>query len=237
MQRWDKHKDLDDDHWTPIVEFVQMAFPNVSPMPDVPISYQEWFTVLRKKRKRTATGPDGMSRLDLLHLPRDLVEQLLLWLWKIEQGESQWPQQWTTGIVHCLEKTSESCKVEHFRPITVFALVYRTWSSLRARQALKFLAEKVPGTCFGSVPSRSATNMWMGIQCLLETRTADGQGCSGAVLDIQKCFNHLPRIPTIQILTKLGMASGVLRAWSKALTVLSRRFSIRNSTGPSLQFT
>ena len=40
------------------------------------------------------------------------------------------------------------------RPITVFSLLYRAWNSVRSRQILKFLTDKVPMRCFGNSPQR-----------------------------------------------------------------------------------
>ena len=232
MQRWDKHNDLPTDHWQPLEEFIDHAIPQHPVVPDRPITYEEWYEAVKRKKQRSAVGPDGIAKLDILHLPRDMTDQLLRWFHHIECSHGDWPLQWLTGVVHCLEKTSGASKVSHYRPITILSLMFRTWSSLRARQALQMLKDKVSGTCYGSVPGRSATQMWLGIQSLMESAAEDATKCSGAVLDIEKCFNHIPRIPTLTILAKLGMQTGTIRAWGKALNKLTRRFSIRRSIGP-----
>ena len=234
VAKWDKHRDTPDSHWDPLLDFIATAIPEFAPPPEEPITYECWTKTLKSKRKRTAVGPDGLSRLDLLHLPRDLTEQLLRWFHAIENGHHQWPEQWLTGIVHCLEKTADSCQVSHYRPITVLSMAFRTWSSMRARQALQILKDRVPGTCYGSIPGRSAAQMWMGVQCEMESAAENGTECSGVVLDIQKCFNHIPRLPTLAVLIRLGLPAGTIRAWTKALHQLTRRFSIRKSIGPAL---
>ena len=40
---------------------------------------------------------------------------------------------------------------------------------------------------------------------------------SGAVLDLEKAFNTLPRLPVFAIMAKLQVPAPVLRAWSTAL--------------------
>lgn len=92
-----------------------------------------------------------------------------------------------------------------------------------------------PPSCHGSIPKRSATQMWLGLQHAMEQAAQEATGINGAVLDIVKCFNHLPRIPVFGVLKVLGGPSQVLRSWGKAITKMTRRFSIRGSTGPALQ--
>ena len=54
-------------------------------------------------------------------------------------------------------------------------------------------------------------------------------------MDIVKAFNHIPRIPIIQASLILGIAPQIVRAWSKSLVSLERRFAIRGSVGEPLK--
>ena len=69
----------------------------------------------------------------------------------------------------------------------------------------------------------------------IESNHANGFTTCGAVLDVVKCFNHLPRTPLFGVLKHLGAPPQVLRAWSQALALMERRFSIRGSVGDPLR--
>ena len=81
---------------------------------------------------------------------------------KIEQGQP-WPQQLITGFVVALEKTPGAETVNQYRPITVFSLCYRVWSSIRARQVLHHLQPYAPSTCTGNLPGKQASHLWYGV--------------------------------------------------------------------------
>lgn len=59
-QWWGKHSQTTDDAWTPFVDMCDRASPtsaDTTPYPN--ISIQEWDHAVKRKKTRTATGPDG----------------------------------------------------------------------------------------------------------------------------------------------------------------------------------
>ena len=128
-----------------------------------PITYQVWRRTLKQKSKRAATGPDGLSRDDLLHMPKSLTMKLLALLEAIEKDGKQWPGQMVQAFLIALAKHSEAACVNDYRPISIFPVAYRTWSSIRARQVIAHLSSLVPSTCAGSVPHKSAHDVWFSI--------------------------------------------------------------------------
>ena len=228
-----RHRDLPTDHWNPILECFKQIFPSCPEATFPEITLELWRPTLKKKKQRAATGPDAWSRNDLLKLPDDLTNGIIRLLSNIENG-SPWPQTVITGLVFSLEKIAGAAKVNQYRPITVFSIIYRTWSSIRAKQCLRHLLQFVPATCFGNIPQRSTTQVWLGIQALIEQSDTDQVSLSGVMVDIVKCFNHLPRIPIIEVCCHLGVPAGILRAWGLALCQMQRRFAIRGSVGPPI---
>ena len=233
-QRWDRHASVDNDFWDPIVAFAKTTLPSLPTWEYKPISYDEWMTALKKKRKRAATGPDAITRADLLNMPRDLVEQLLELLEEVERGRS-WPQQAVVGFVVSLEKVSGACTTNAYRPITVLAVAYRTWGSIRARQILSHLEPIAPMTCTGNLPGRQASQVWVGIQKAVEESIVTGCRVSGAVIDLVKAFNLLPRYPVIAIMEHLQVPHQILHAWHASINQMHRRFKIRGAVGPPVR--
>ena len=235
QQRWDKHKDIPDQHWQPLTEFFDSAQPAGPLQAYVPITIQQWKKAVAKKKPSAAQGPDGWTRQDLLHLPDDLTQAILDLITRVECGQAQWPQQWLCGIVHSLEKHEGATSVSSYRPITIFSLIYRTWASIRAKEMLLHLLPQMPGECFGNLPARCTTNLWMALQATMEDNHANGQHSCGAVLDIVKCFNYLPRTPILQALRRLGAAPQIIQAWNAALHNIERRFAIRGSVSHAVR--
>ena len=232
--RWDRHAEIPTDFWDPIISFYKTAVPPVSEIPCEPITLAQWKHALKKKNRHAAVGPDGWSRMDLLQLPDDLTSGILHMLSCIENG-CNWPKTIITGLVFSLEKVPNADRVGQYRPITVFSLIYRVWSSIRARACLRHLAKYAPSRCFGNLPNKAAMQVWLQIQSLIETTQADGTMASGTMVDVIKCFNHLPRIPIFEICAHLGIPSPIIRGWSNALCTMERRFSIRGSTSPAVR--
>ena len=230
-QRWDRHASTDCSFWDPIVDFARTTLPVLPHWQYEPITYQEWMSALRKKRKRAATGPDAMARLDLINMPKDLVDQLLALLAKIESG-STWPQQAVVGFVVSLEKVAGASSTNAYRPITVLSVAYRTWGSIRAKQILAHLEPIAPMTCTGNLPRRQASQVWVGIQKVVEEAVVTGRKVAGAVIDLVKAFNLLPRYPVMAIMEHLNVPHQILHAWHSSINQLHRRFKIRGAVGP-----
>eukprot|EP00435_Cladocopium_sp_Y103_P023602 s1561_g5.t1 len=230
-RRWDRHIGVDDSRWQPIIDFAKTALPQIPPMQYTKIEYPEWIQAVRKKPRKAATGPDALSRQDLLKMPRDLAEKLLQVLEQVELT-GRWPRQLLDGFIVALEKQPDAQEVHQYRPISVFAVAYRTWSSIRATQILRHLSPYLPKTCTGNVPGRFAAQQWFGILEEIEQSATQGTALSGGVLDLVKAYNTLPRLPVLETLAHMGIPSPVLRAWTSALTSMSRRFRIRQAVGP-----
>lgn len=86
----------------------------------------------------------------------------------------------------------------------------------------------------GGVPSRQAKTIWFELAYALEKSYLDGMALHGILMDIQKCFNNIPRQPLWHALTLLGFPTGVLRAWVAFVAGQTRRFKVRQSVGPPL---
>ena len=235
-KRWDKHLYVDDSKWDPIISFFRQSMTAIPSMKLEPITVEQWIRTIRGKKAKAATGPDGWARKDLLNMPADLVQQLLHMLHSIEKGQA-WPTSVVTGIVHSLEKVTNATKTTQFRPITIFSLIYRTWSTIRSKQCLQHLIDHVPSRCYGNLPGRHAGQVWWGIQQSIEDSNYNGRHLTGAMIDIVKCFNALPRCPLLAVCQHLGIHDDIIRAWSSGLTQMIRRFSIRGGVGPPIKST
>ena len=231
---WDKHANTPVDSWDSfIAEQVPLVTPPEKSLEVSSISTSEWLQVIQHKKVHTATGPDGISRLDLLNMPLHCTTRLVELINQVECGKP-WPDQLMVGLISSLEKKEEAQTAAEYRPICVLSLVYRTWASFRARQLLAWLIQCTPASLIGSRPRKEAADVWFNIASAVEDGHYENLSVSGVSLDIQKCFNMLPRLPVFAIAKHLKLPDRVCVPWFRALMGLQRRFVVRGLTSPAL---
>ena len=188
---------------------------------------------LKRKSSRSATGLDGVSRLDLLALG-DADLQLLLHTLSCAGQTGAWPQQVLNGYVRSLAKTEDPLEVGHYRPITVFSQWYRAWSSISARHWLAQLSQVVDPFLCGNVVGCRAGMVWRHVLEQVEAAHRDQTPICGYSADIVKAFNVLPRRPVFIAAKLLGLDQATLVAWAGALSGFVRHFVVRGSVSPGV---
>ena len=230
--RWDKHRDLPSDHWQEICNYIDLTIRGPS-MQDSPLSLQDFRQVLRSKKARSATGMDGVSKLDLIHAPARIQEAMVQLLNRVE-ATGTWPEQLLHGAIYSLAKVPNAQEVGQFRPVTVLPMMYRVWSSTRSRQILAHIGTIAPPTMLGNMPNKDAPTFWWQLQLEVEDALLTGTPMSGVTTDLIKAFNGLPREPIFHAARKLGLSAGVIRAWQAATSGIQRHFYVRDQPGPAL---
>ena len=218
--------------WERILAFAHAYLPHL-PSQSMPLDVESWTEINKRYTPRLAKGPDGVSRLDLQYMPRPYKESLVEILQRSEL-EAQWPDSLLTGLVHPLPKRPDSKTSSDFRPVIIYSMVYRSWSSHRARRLLRQLQRGTGSRQFGFMPETDSAEMWMIIQAMVESACHQEVPLHGYVTDIQKAFENLPRNPIFQIATQLGAPSSILALWSSFLNNMSRRFVIAGQVGEPL---
>ena len=136
--------------------------------------------------------------------------------------------------MRCLEKTPGSTDVNGYRPITLFSTLYRLWAGHRSRQLLAYLARFGDTLQCGYAHGHEASDIWYHVQTLIEVQIMHGEELHGAVGDLVKAFNLLPRLPIFHMMSLVGIEDSFLDCWRRFQAGLSRRFTVRDSCGPPL---
>ena len=231
--RWLKHTAVSVDRWQDALTDIDRVLPPARPMSYAPVSAPQWREAVLRKKASSAPGPDGVTRLDLALMPDDLL-QFLLDVCEQAERSGSWPMTAMTAIVTALEKLPGAERVGQFRPIAVLSFTYRVWASVRARQILRHLAPLAPEHMYGMMPGKSAQTVWYALQHMLEVAQLRGEALCGVIADLEKAFNHLPRLPVLAYAVHLGVSLPVVRAWTSAVCLLSRRFKVRDCVGPPI---
>ena len=230
---WGKYAGLSASDWPRFVGFAKAFIPPGN-MSLIPLSLDMWKRALRRLKPRAARGADGFARQDLLHMPDCQSQQLLQFFHELEAGRRDWPRQWLIGLVGCLKKPNERLDTQGYRPICILSLSYRLWSSIRARQMLRWLAQRMPPESLGFMPKREAAQFWWALEAQIEVACQQGEQLAGYSTDVVKAFNCLPRPPILEIAKWVGLPSGVLGPWGNFLSGLERRFVVRQCVGSPL---
>ena len=110
-------------------------------------------------------------------------------------------------------KVAEPQAASQSRPIVVFRVLYRVWSSLIARQSLRHCASFFPESLVGSMPARSCRSLSLRQQAQIESALLDKRDLMGCSFDIVKCFNQLGWRPSEAMLVNVGLPSSIAACW------------------------
>ncbi|CAE6968657.1 unnamed protein product [Symbiodinium sp. CCMP2456] len=189
-----------------------------------------WQQHLRRLKPRSATGYCGFSNQELRWLPQAPLEDLVrLFVLCSKHG---WPKHFARATVSTLAKVQQPLSMQHGRPITVFANLYRFWASGLATAILRQWASWLPRGVMGSVPGRSVRDLSLALECEIEQHLLQASPLGGFSIDVVKCFNQLPRVPLRYLLAHLGVPEDVLHAWFDWLDNCHRLPVFHGSIGP-----
>ena len=226
-QFWVKHSATPISQWEPVLNFARARLPRVSASPlciDVPMVR----AAVRQKKHSAAIGLDGVSKLDLANLTSNEMQSLVS-LYRRAMSSGEWPQQVVQGLVKSLAKKLDPLDAPDYRPITIYSMVYRVWSSLLSRFWLSTFSEILSPNLSGNRSGHQASTLWRRVMEEVEFSQAHAQSTSGLILDLTKAFNTLPRLPCLAMCLICGMDHPSVNAWAGFLGSMSRRFWVQGS--------
>lgn len=222
--RWCRHGNLLFSHWDQLLGFARSIL-RPRPIPALCLDATLLRAEAHRKKKTSATGLDGVSRADLVAAD-DVLFQSLHNVYQRAHTDGVWPAQLLAGKVVSLAKSEMASGVGDYRPITVFGLPYRIWSSLQARHFLAHAEAWVDEGVFGNRKGRQASDLWHHLLTQIESAYGSSSPLSGISADIEKCF---PRYPALCLAILIGTPNSVTTAWAGALSTMKRHFKVRES--------
>lgn len=226
-QRWCRHDHTSFRQWDQLLGFGSRVL-RPAQIPHLSIDVDLFRAEVSRKKKTAATGLDGVSRQDLL-LADDTTLQSLVNAFSRAESDGEWPSQLLAGKVHSLAKCPGASGVGDYRPITVFGLPYRSWSSLQARHLLQCAEVWVDEGVYGNRKGKQAADLWNFLLLQIELAYSTGKPICGLSADIEKCFNCIPRYPALCLAVLAGTPAEVTTAWAGGLASMKRHFKVRES--------
>ncbi|CAL1147997.1 unnamed protein product [Cladocopium goreaui] len=227
QQRWCRHDDIPHSRWQPLIDFARATMPR-QPVDPLRLTPELVRAEAAAKKTHAATGLDGVSRLDVVQAD-DIMLRSICSMYTRAETTGEWPAQITTGRVASLAKKEGAATTNEFRPITIFSMLYRVYSSLHARMLLQWCDQWAHPDVHGNRKAHSTTHLWRTIVADIQVAYDQSRTLSGLTADIEKCFNCLPRWPILAIALHAGAPASVLCAWAGALASMTRRFKVRDS--------
>lgn len=166
--RWQKQSSIPPEQWVRVVSFTRAYMPSLQ-LHLAPLTLADWRAAVSHMKPTAARGPDGFARDDLLYMSDHHLDQLLRLLHDVEQGHTPWPRQLLLGFVICIAKRDDAHTAADYRPINLFSVINRVWSSLRTRQMLTLLAPYLDHGVYGFVPGCEAAQVWAFLQASSKT--------------------------------------------------------------------
>ena len=230
--RWMRHENVPPERWEQIAAFARAHLPP---------NHFDWGSldgaelkhIINHKKKTTSNGLDGVRLVDLQRMPAHALHAFCD-MYRIAETRGEWPSQVVCGKVVSLAKVPTPGSPSDFRPITVFSLLYRCWSSYHAQKALSALDKALPDTLYGSRQGRHAPQIWSKLLWAIEWSYQHDVALTGLVLDLQKAFNLLPRLAVFEIAAHMGIPGNVMLGWAGALSAMKRYFLLRRSLSPGV---
>lgn len=233
-QRWNAFAELSESDWKRVIQFTQAFMPTM-PFSLPPLEPDMWYKAVNKFKPKAARGPDGFGKADLQNMPSAHVRALLKMFAQIEQDKVGWPKQLLCGLVIGIAKRRDAHEESHYRPITLFSMLFRCWAKLRTKHMINQLAQYMPAEALGFLPHREAAEVWLLLQGQIEVMLAYDEHYCGLSSDVRRAFNHIGRPQVFKMGQHVGLPSSLLCAWQGFLSNFERRFDVRGCIGKPIK--
>ena len=201
--RWNTENPPSASEWSRISSFVQSEMPSYN-FDFPPITVSQWRRSVRRFKPHAARGADGFAKDDLQHMNDRQIASLLSLIEAVEHDRTGWPIQLLESFVIALAKVDHAYSPSQFRPVVLFSMIYRCWSSIRARQALRQLRTVIHEDAYGSIPGREPAMVWMLTLAMVEQSLLHQQPLGGLSTDVVRAFNNIQRGPLFTLLEHLS---------------------------------
>ena len=233
VPRWQSLASVPEDAWDRIVQFTQAFVPR-GQLTKPCFELSDFRAAFRQKSALKTGGPDGWHKTDVTALPDCFLKDMVSLFRRIEHG-APWPDQLLRGHVFCLQKKKHIFETANFRPVVLFSLWYRLWSSMQARHYLAQLEQLASFPAFGFLSGRGCQDLTYAVQTAIEVAVGSRRALCGGMFDIEKCFNFIPRPPVFFLARWFGLSDEVLNGWTAFLTGMTRSFLVHGQPSDAVR--
>lgn len=186
--------------------------PDAAPGPlDAPFTAPELQSALRKCRKKTAAGPDGIPYQALTNLTNNALEALLTWFNSIwDSGDV--PEEWKVAtVVPLLKPGKPPDKAESYRPISLTSCISKLFERLVQWRLRWYLEERMclPECMTGFRRGLAAQDSILDLTSDLEENKNRRRNTVAVFLDVERAYDGVPPSTILRRLTEIGLTGKI----------------------------
>ncbi|KAM7309477.1 hypothetical protein ISCGN_013108 [Ixodes scapularis] len=195
--------------------------PNLSPRPlDAPFTVQELESALRRCRKKSAAGPDGIPYQALTNLPDDAQEALVAWF-NTTWDSGDVPDGWKLAtVVPLLKAGKPPGKAESYRAMSLTSCVSKVFERMVQARLRWYLDAYclLPECMTGFRRSLSAQDSILDLTSDLEDNTNKRRNTVAVFLDVERAYDGVPLATILCRLTEAGITGKIQAFLANFLT-------------------
>jgi hypothetical protein len=179
------------------------------------ISIASWFDSINKLANKTARGPDGWTPLELKAIPASFHFKLVSILNSMLQQGICFASHTSVAVVTTIPKKQAAASLLDYRPISLFPVMHRLWSSVVYQQFIVWMQTWLDPSILGFLPGKGVTTLSTEIALLAERAAKTSSSLNGVIIDIKKCFDSLQWSQFFTLLPRLGVPETFIRIWAQ----------------------
>ena len=225
-----RYVDSPEPSWNEFLDTYETILPHREPMECEQITVDDVRSAIGRLKRTTSPGMHGWRAFELQQLPDSVLALLAEGLNAIER-DGVWPEDLMQALVPLIPKPESDANPLSQRPITITAVLYRVWASVRAKSAFPWLEKLAPEGLHGCRPKHGTEDLYWHLAAQLECAHLSEGDMYGVAIDFQKCFDTVPIEITFQLAARLGFNEVVLTTLREAYARMTRHFKCNGSIG------
>eukprot|EP00929_Paragymnodinium_shiwhaense_P018583 TRINITY_DN12951_c0_g1_i13.p1 TRINITY_DN12951_c0_g1~~TRINITY_DN12951_c0_g1_i13.p1 ORF type:complete len:2127 (+),score=337.51 TRINITY_DN12951_c0_g1_i13:514-6381(+) len=203
--------------WESFLDKFGYAIPTIEEVKLQPITSLRWMEHIKQLKPGAGRGTDSWRCNELKALPRSIWDLISDYFMAIEKHKKWAVGQQYAGISLSPKKDNPDCT--QFRPITLYGILYRTYTSLRHQDLEKWRESWMPRTLRGARRGATVHDITWATSLHIEKAHATGQQLLGIAYDRKKCFDNM----LYDMGNKLSKQMGVQEDIADTMLVLQKK--------------
>ena len=216
--------------WDSFLAVYEDVLPAAEDMTCEPIKVEDVHKALKRMKRTTSPGMHGWRAHEVEQLPDSIIAILVECLNAVER-DGVWPEALMQALVPLIPKPDSDGDPLSQRPITITAVLYRIWASIRAQSAFPWLDKLSPAGLHGCRPKHGTEDLYWHLAAQLECAHLTGEHIFGVAIDFKKCFDTVPINIAMCLAARLGFNGVVLSVLREAYVKMKRHFRCNGSVG------
>lgn len=174
------------------------------------VSTEEMCSAIRKKRKNTAPGPDGITMRMLRKIPGRMVEEIVKIANRMMK-EGRFPKKWKVAKLVLIPKAVKESEIPRARPICLIddigkcleRIIVERIESWMERMALRgWFFGSIANNQYGFRKNRSTIDALGKVKEIVQDAIKNGETAVIVSLDIENAFNSIPWVEIRKMLVR-----------------------------------